>query len=529
MPSFLEFLARKPKKAEKENSAGSAYNKQVINQEFARSSNNRNGANGINPYPIMQDFGGARVTVPRFMTSNTGTYGLLPKKSQQQLGLDYKTLSTMSVNDVIDILSDAHPDLSFSIWNFLRIANGDFTVEVRKPGSGRPFTAGVKAIEEFFDRLRYPNTDQFQLSYSIESVLGQLFLTAITRGSCGLELVLTPDKTDVQFLAPIDTGAVDFKYENYRFVPYMLNQQLLIDTPTVMIERLDPRVDDPYGRSPLVASLFPLLYQIQILQDVKAVVHNQGFPRFDIKILEEVLLKRMPIAIRNNEQLKQEWLNNKLKEIIDMYNSLNPDDSFVHFDSIEIGMAGGTSGGVGAMIDPEKLMKVVDNLVISGAKTVATILGRRGTGNTGDFAKLEIKLYIQTVRAFQQVVERLMSRALTMLLNIQGKQGIVEFKFNPIEIRTELEQAQFQQTHYQNIAYLRDQGWIDQDTASMMAVGKPAVSPAPLFDVAPRGTPNPNTSSGTGEAGGNTGITPSNDTSNSSGDTTPGKPSDEGQ
>ncbi|MGF7033671.1 hypothetical protein J2T17_004619 [Paenibacillus mucilaginosus] len=35
---------------------------------------------------------------------------------------------------------------------------------------------------------------------------------------------------------------------------------------------------------------------------------------------------------------------------------------------------------------------------------MSTILGRRSTGNTESFAKIEIKLYIQGVRALQRVV-----------------------------------------------------------------------------------------------------------------------------
>lgn len=290
-----------------------------------------------------------------------------------------------------------------------------------------------------------------------------------------MELVLTGDKTGVGFLAPVDPGTIDFKFEQDRFVPYQNDGKLSLDIPTFLYEGLDSFVDDPYGRSPLLGAINMVMFQLQILADIKAVVHNQGYPRFDIQIVEEVLLQRMPIGIRNNEQEKQKWLNAKLDEIINMYNGLDPDDTFVHFDSIVIGMAGGAKGG-GALIDPEKLMTAIDNLVMTGLKTLSTILGRRSTGNTESFAKIEIKLYTKGVEALQGVIERLMSRALTLLLNLNGKQGIVKFEFEPVEIRTELEQAQFEQIKLQNIFYKRENGWIDNDMAAMEAVGHLPVS-----------------------------------------------------
>ncbi len=450
------------------------------------------------PNVSVPEFGGSRQSIPTFRQTGGG-FGGLPKRTQAQLQVTEASLRNANLNDIVSILVDAHPDLSYAVWNFLRLGNTGYKITVKKPGSDKPFTQGDKIIQEFLDRIESPNLEAFTPSRGMNKLLNQLMLSVITRGACSLELVLGVDKTTVAFLAPIDPATIDFKFENDRYVPFAKKLQQNIDIPTFFYETFDAMIDDPYGRSPIWASINMVLFQLQILADIKAVVHNQGYPRFDIKILEEVLLQRMPISIRNNEQEKQKWLNEKLKEIIEMYQSLDADDTFVHFDSIEIGMAGGKGGGGGALIDPEKLMTAIDNLVMTGLKTLSTILGRRSTGNTESFAKIEIKLYTQGIKAIQECVERTMSRALTMMLNISGKQGIVSFKFNEAEIRSELEQQQFEQIRLLNIAYLRDQGWIDQDEASMRAVGKPSVSEPLMNAEAPKnkdgGTPkgNPDT------------------------------------
>jgi hypothetical protein len=425
----------------------------------------------IDPAP---DFGGARTTIPKFAQGGGGVGMVLSKRVQTDLGLDERRFSQYTIDQLIDIFADAHPDLSFALWNFIRMSNSGYSITCKKL-NGNPDPTGEKNLKELLTRFEAPNVLQFEKSRSIDRVINQMIQSVVTRGATACELVLTPKRDDVAFIAPVDPATVDFVYDGQRYKPSQNMRSVDLDIPTFFYEGLDERIDDPYGRSPIMSAIHMVIFQLQILNDLKAVVHNQGYPRLDLKVIEEVLLNRMPISIRNNEQKKQEWLKDRLQEIIDMYSALEPDDAFVHFDSVEIGMAGEAK----AMIDPQKLMQVIDNLIMSGLKTLSTILGRRSTGNTESFAKIEIKLYLKGVEAIQQVVETVLSRALTLALNIRGKQAIVNFKFKPLEIRTELEQAQFEQVALLNYAFMRDQGWIDQDEAAMKAVGHAPVMPEP--------------------------------------------------
>lgn len=453
------------------------FNKSILSESMTTQFATGGGVvgNPLHDIESVPEFGGARTSVPAFAQGGGGGNGDLPKRARRELGLDERQLASSDIDDLIDIFMDAHPDVSYAIWNFLRIGNTDYEVKVSSIGTGEPDEAGLESIKELLQRLELPNVEHFEMSRSLKKVANQLMLSVVTRGSAALELVLTPGNDDVAFFAPVDPSTVLFKFEQDRFVPYQDEGKVSLDTPAFLYEGLDEKIDSPYGRGPLVSALNMLMFQLQILNDLKVVVHNQGYPRLDIRIVEEVLLKRMPISIRNNEKEKSKWLNQKLTEIIEMYNGLEPDDTFVHFDSLEVDTVGGGKGG-GAMFDPEKLFSVIDNLIMSGLKTLSTILGRRSHGNTESFAKIEIKLYMKGVEAIQEIVERVLSRALTLALNIRGKQGFVEFKYKPVEIRTELEQAQFEQIHLQNIAYKRDQGWIEQDEAANLAVGHNAVA-----------------------------------------------------
>jgi len=444
--------------------------KNVFNPRFSSSNSSQSSTDkNIN----VDDFGGARTSIPTQVNTG-GMPSVLPRVAKNQLGLDETRFKTYGIFDLIDILIDAHPDVSYALWNFLRIGNSGYNISVHKLGSDEPYVQGEKVILKFIDSLKVPNPDRFEKSRSIDKLIDFMLLSVVTRGAASFEMVLTSDKSDVAFIAPVDPKTITFKFENNRFVPYQKSGSLSLDIPTFFYEGLDELIDDPYGRSPFLSALNIVLFQLQVLNDIKAVVHNQGYPRFDIMILEQVLLNRMPVSIRNNDEKKQKWLNDRLNEIISMYNSLDPDDSFVHYDSVKVDMVGGKSSG-GALIDPQKLMGTIDNLVMAGLKTLSTIMGRRSQGQTESYAKMEVKLYLKSVEAIQHVVSTLMSRALTLYLNIQGKQGIVEFKFNPVDTRTELEKAQFEQIALLNYAFMRDQGWITQDEASMLAIGHKAV------------------------------------------------------
>lgn len=448
---------------------------------------------GSSSYPDIReieavpDMGGTRISMPSTLIGGGGAFGALPRKAQRDLNLDDRRLARMPIEDLIDTLIDAHPDVSYAVWNYLRLGNTDFDITVESIGTGGERDANAEEeLKHMLEQLELPSNETFEVSRSLKKTVNQLLLSAITRGAVACELVLTSDMNDVGFIAPVDPITVDFEFVQDRLIPSQDDGDIDLDIPTFFYEGLDERIDDPYGRSPIIGALNVVVFQLQVLNDIKAVVHNHGYPKIDIKIVEEVLLQRMPIRIRNNEQAKQDWLRDRMSEIISMYSDLEPDDAFVHFDSVEIDTAGGSKGGGGAMIDPEKLMTAIDNLIMTGLKTLSTVLGRRSTGNTESFAKLEIKLYLQGVKAIQEVVERVLGKALTLALNIRGQQGIVKFKFKPIEIRTSLEKEQFEMIKYQNLAFKRNQGWISQEEAAYEAVGHEPVS-EPLYDILGQG------------------------------------------
>lgn len=399
--------------------------------------------------------------------------GAISRRTKSQLSLDNLPYANMNIRQIVDFFADVHPDFSFALWNYLRIAESGYDIQCFDIETGEPLEDVRLEITRIIERSSLPSTDKFQKSRSFDKVINQLLMSVLLRGAAAVEVIPTSKYDDIDFFSPVDPGSIEFRYENNRFVPYQDNGRISLDIPTFIHNGLDEKIDDPYGRSPLISAINTIIFQLEVLNDIKAVVHTQGYPRLDIEILEELILKRMPIQIRSNpdEAVRIKWMQQQIDAIKAQYSTLEPDETFIHFDSLKIGMTEQNK----AMFDPQKLMTVIDNLIMTGLKTLSTILGRRSSGSTESYAKLEIKMYTMGVNAIQGVVEETLSKALTLSANILGMQAHVKFKFKDIEIRSELEQEQFKILKYQNIAYLRDQGWIDQDQASIMAVGKPAV------------------------------------------------------
>lgn len=383
--------------------------------------------------------------------------------------LDEHVFKRNSPKRLLNVLKFNHPDVSQAIWNFKIIGNSGYKVKVVKKDGVSEHSSGQTLIENFIRNLDFYVSDGFEKSKSLDRLIDQMFDSALMRGAVSLEMVMNSDFDDILYFANVDPDTIEFKVDKGRLVPYQ--DRVKLDIPTFFHEGLDESEVDPYGTSPFLSVIQTLAFHQQVMEDIKAVIHNQGYGKYDIKIVEEVLLKRMPITIRNNEVKKQEWLNNQLNTIITMYSKLDPDAAFVHFDSVEVDMVDAGK----ATLDPQKIMAVIDTQILGALKQYSTLMGRRSQGQTEQYAKMELKIFMKSVKRIQFLIESVLSRALTKLLNIHGMQGYVYFEFLDTEIRTDLEKVNFEQIAITNEATKRNQGWITQDEASMNVVGHKSV------------------------------------------------------
>lgn len=439
----------------------------------------------------------------RSSNNDISFYSFIPR-SRQYKRLDYKVMENKRTEDLLKILMDNHPDVSFALWEFLRLGMSGYKVKAYKvkqrKGKG-DLEENKKAqvfIDEYIrDLANPPATEFYKHNNSLDKVVGKLLQFCVLYGASSVELGLTKSG-EIGDIFVVNPSTIDFgtnKKDN-RIIPFQFQLgkgYIPLDIPSFFYEGLDEFGDEPYGRAPFQAVISTVFFQMQVLQDLRAVVHSQGYPRIDIQIIEEALMAHAPPQVRTHPDKKQEYIENQLTMLINEYSSLDPDDALVHLNSVEIGVIG---EGNKALIDPQKLFSVIDNQIQNGLKILSTMLGRRGQGSSSEtYSKMEMKLFIKSVESIQAVVERILSNLFTYVMRYEGHQGFAEFKFNPIELRTEQEQHAFLQIKISNYERMRDNGWITNDEAAQAIIGHDAVSDPIVIsdDKTPKGNPDERT------------------------------------
>jgi hypothetical protein len=197
------------------------------------------------------------------------------------------------------------------------------------------------------------------------------------------------------------------------------------------------------------------------------VIHNQGWPRIDIRVLEEALIANAPPALKNDPGELRVWLNERLTDVQKAYNDLRPDDSFVHFDSVEINQAAGASGKV---IDAETVMRSIERRMIKALKQLP-ILMASNEGTTETHGTVQWQIFVAGLRSLQKPVEFILSRMFSLALRVYGREGSVECWFDPIRTTDRLADAQAEEVEIRNALAKYQAGWQTWEESSIEVTG----------------------------------------------------------
>lgn len=430
-------------------------------------------ANAVLPASVKRQMMGAgRMTSARNASPSWGMFDWLPRKYQRAHEIDMTKLQNYTADELLELLISTHPDVSFALYNYLRMGDTPLTLTAKK-ADGDADKRGQKLLDELKAMLNTPlPSPGYQHGRSLDKLDTIQRMMIMVRGACAGEVVLNDRCTDVVDIVPVDPSTIWFRREagTGRLVPWQYVRNPLplvgeewfgnykkIDTPTFIYEEFDPMVDDPYGRTPMLPVLQVVFFHMQVLQDLKAVVHNQGYPRLDISMLEEVLIKNMPNNIKNDPQKQSQFLKERLEEFEQHFSSLNPDDSLIHWDSVKIGYLQG--GNSGPMIDVKKLIDIIDTQMATGLKTLLTMLSRH-QGSTESYSSIDTKIYIKNVESARSVTKRFWQRAFSLCARVRGAQIRVEVDYLPIDLRSENEVEKDRKAKLDNFTALEREKYI---------------------------------------------------------------------
>jgi hypothetical protein len=290
---------------------------------------------------------------------------------------------------------------------------------------------------------------------------------------------------------------------------FELNSNQVFYTP------LDPDVDDPYGRPPLLPALSAVIAKSQMVNDLRAVAHNQGYPRLNVAIKWDAIMAAAPPSLREpgREAEFKDWTESVLSTVVSDYESLNVDDTFVHYDWVEIHMVGGAAG-VGAF-DFKGLEAILTRSVNSALKTLPILLGINET-TSETHGSIQWQIQVQGVSALQRLIKRTIEKLANASLAIKGLQAHAKVEYQKIRTVDRLFEAQADFFETRTVQLQEMMGWRAHDEASEIITGHDAAGPI-VNPVVPQ--PNLSTNAGGDTTNNlNTGANPK------AGGTTPGTP-----
>jgi hypothetical protein len=413
---------------------------------------------------------------------STALVAVLPPPTEfhrwSEFGLDMQKWDTIPTNQLVKLLRQISPDWSRAIWDYLRLSNAGHTIDVFRRGTEDPYPEAEEKLQEFRDTL--------SAYYGTEKVVyGRMLMNKVMRGAILTELVLNDAGTEPIDLVVPDPATVRFRRTQhptrgwYWEIGQMQEGKFVsLESPLIRYVATDPDSDMPYGTSMVTSALFPTIFLIGLMHDLRRVVAQQGYPRTDIKVIMEQL--KAGFNYTNDAALKK-LAQDTIEEITGYYRTLEPDDAFAHTDAIEVTTNGGAIA-TQVLAATAPLLDLLERQAMRGLKAMPLTMGM--TDQAGEStSNRQWEIYAQGLKSGQQDAETSLEDHYEQALLCQGYQVTVRFRFAELRAAEEARDEQTFKLRLENAIVARDQGFWDQDQAANHAVrddpaGDPPAAPA---------------------------------------------------
>jgi hypothetical protein len=391
----------------------------------------------------------------------------------QTLDLDRSQLRDISPSDLTDILANISPDISRALWDTLRMIDPGHDIVARVPKSKERHEAGQLILDQLEDRV-----DERQ--GSLATVIGKLSISAFMRGAIFAELVLDKGATTALDIVVPDPLSVRFRLyddpvygESYELGQWQSGNFVNLERPTIIYEPIDPMPGPPYGRAPIVPAIFPSLFLLSVMHDLKRVISQAGYLRVNIKILVDKV--QSALAIDDVDSLVAE-INSLVEEVGDAWHAQEPDDSYVYPDYIEVvPHEGAMTMGDNGMAGADSLIAALERMLVRALKSMPIVMGA-AEGVSEANADRQWEMYMATISSLQKKIASVLSRLLTLAMEVEGVQAVAEVDFDQVRAAEAYRDAQ---TDLVKIAFAQqaeDAGYMTHDEASQYVVNHDSVA-----------------------------------------------------
>lgn len=392
--------------------------------------------------------------------------------------LDTLTLANATPQELLDMLINLSPEISFAVWQFNRMCNPGYTIKVYELGGEKVVSeAGTLDIQLFLDLMR----KQYG---SFDVTLGRFFIGGFLRGAICGELVLDPSGEAVDLAAP-DPFSVKFRRfpDPARGLIWQPGQQqgndfVPLDIPTFKYVPIDPAPASPYGRSLAAPALFTAIFMLSLYHDIKRVVMQQGYKRMDIELGTEMAMDAYNFDQQGFASFGK-YVQGAIDSVRTAYARLAPDDAFIHTDIFKLNAPAGTvdSDSINAI---DSIMERLEKSITRALKSNGVVMDTSNNTNESD-ANRKWEIYSAGIKSIQHHCENMLEELFQLKLQAKGIQAQVEFRFAELRASEMFRDEQTEQLKIQNERNKMEAGWTEINEAANAVTGHDAVLPEPLL------------------------------------------------
>lgn len=345
-------------------------------------------------------------------------------------------------NTLMELLVQADPDVAAALNAYLTVADTEPMVII-KDTKGNYHEEAYKLWPAMVAALTIPTdlSQGYQNKPSLRTIAEQMRYMCMLRGACAMELVLDQNLVPSQ-LRHVDTHTLKW-YE--KKAGQIKPQQwplggwvpIDLDIPTFFHSHYRGSPLSNYSFTPFASAINTIVARQQVINDLYRIMNLTGYPRIDVKMLEEVLSNSAPASIRADPTQLRLWLNARIEDVRGGFANVKPDEAFVHTDSIEVSIINEKSSA--STLNVDSIIKVLNAQNQAGLKAMSTILGRGESGvNT---STVEARIFSMNADSVNLPVAEVLSKVFSCAYQIFGYPVVVSVIFPNAELRpaTELE------------------------------------------------------------------------------------------
>ncbi len=386
---------------------------------------------------------------------------------------------------LLRFLARTEGPLSTAVYNFVQMACNNYSVAAYDTGTNGYSQQGTNLANIILSRLNtlYDYTEGFSNKLSFQSLVETMIREAVLTNGVAIELVL--DKARMpSYVQVIPLETITWVADNNNNpVPQQKvstndpsKSTVSLDIATFWVSRMIGDPSDLYPRSMMEAAIKVLVYFEEFMEDVRRVIKQSGHARQVVELDIDKCIATAPKEIQNDPTKLKTWLDNIQTGIQTQLQTIAPEDALIMYDTGKFSIV---SPSIGTKIDYTPMLNVLSGISATSMKTPPSVLGMRLDGGTSTEGNIETLIFMKSAKGVQTPVETALSRMLTLACRLLGADIYVNFEFDSLDLRPEVELEAFYTMRQTRILQQLSLGFIGDDEAAMLLRSGPRPPGAP--------------------------------------------------